>query len=51
MAMLTEVRTFWIDTGWKVTIWDASKRRIGPVYSVALETPVATRRAVSPYFS
>jgi len=33
-----EVKTFWIGTGWKVTTWDERKRRIGPVYSVALET-------------
>lgn len=36
-----EVRTFWIGTGWKVSIWDDAKRRVGPVYSVAHDTPHA----------
>ena len=39
-----EIRTFWIGTGWKVSIWDAAQRRIGPVYSVAHGTPQAAER-------
>jgi hypothetical protein len=33
-----EIRTMWTGNGWRISIWDDRDRRVGPVYSVALET-------------
>jgi len=33
-----EIKTRWIGSGWRISIWDDRQRRIGPSYDVALET-------------
>lgn len=33
-----EIKTRWTGTSWQVSIWDQKLCRIGPVYSVTLET-------------